>query len=129
MSVMWKGPSEALIAARNDPIAKQLHRRASKYNISYGVPCDGGKATVYSLRKIGDNYASVFLGEVAGSDPLNVFINVALEHTPHDAELFQLMTALLERRQDDLVESIRYFTRQAERAVDALAEIVQAATE
>ena len=67
--------------------------------IAYDTNHAGTEAHVYRMVKLASgNYRFDTLGHVKGGDPVNLFINVALQHTPHDAELFALIGELTAER-------------------------------
>lgn len=107
MGKMWKGPSEAVKAARHSPIAVRLHRRAAEQFVFYSISDDGRSAKVWRLHRQGDNWIETALGEVKGGDPMNTFINVAHEHTAHDAELRELASRIIADRTETLLRDIR----------------------
>lgn len=96
---MWKGPSEEYIFALRDPIASRLARKPGERLIAFKIGEDERQAHVYRLEKIAPgNWRSVTLGYVQGGDVLNVYVNVALEYLPLDAELISLIGRHIERR-------------------------------
>ncbi|HLP69143.1 MAG TPA: hypothetical protein VK181_16635 [Rhizobium sp.] len=98
MSLLWKGPSPEVTAALGNTLAIKLHRRAGRQNVAYNIARDGRSAEVFRMEKSRGQWLFVPLGLAVGADPLDVFMDAALRFTDHDAELFELLTALIEQR-------------------------------
>ncbi len=117
MSKMWRGPSDSLKAAYSDPLATAMTRRCGRLGIFFNIQHDGRKAEVFTLR--GDY--KVPAGEMQGGDPLNVILNVALQHTPFDADLRSQAEALLARRTDEVIDAISDLNRRLPVALEDIA--------
>lgn len=121
MTRMWKGPCEAVKAALADPIAIRLHRRAGEQMVFCKVADDGRSALVFRLQR---GFQSI-LGIAQGRDPLDTIVNVALEFTEHDPELFGLIAALIERRTDEVTSDLAVLSKKLGHAIDDFTEAYQ----
>jgi len=107
MSKMWKGPCDALKATYADPLAARFHRRASEQQISYTLSADGRAAQVARIEQRRSGWHTVSIGVASGDDAMNTIVNVALEFTAHDHELFALIAEHIAHRTDDVIATLR----------------------
>jgi hypothetical protein len=124
MAKMWKGPCEALKASYSCPIAVRLARRAGEQHIAYDTDHSGTRATVWRMERRSGEWCRVDLGTAEGADPMNTYINVALEFTRHDQELFSLIAAQIDKRAEEVISVLRDLVKRADAATDDLREIV-----
>lgn len=124
MSKMWKGPCAELKADYDDHLAQRLHRRASRLLISYTAAHDGRSAEVRQLWKRGEDYYYDVLGRVQGGDVPNLWLNIHLRYTPFDAELFEIASAMILRRAEQLAGRMGGAVKRIEGQLDELAEVM-----
>ena len=55
---------------------------------------------------------------------MNLWLKIALEYTPFDAELAELMSAAVLRRIETVTQSISDLLRDADRQADTLAQVL-----
>lgn len=92
--------------------------------IVYTAAHDGRSAEVSRLQNRGDSYSFIPLGTVTGGDVMNLYLNIALQHTPFDAELADIMSAAVLRRVEQVTIGLEAFWRDAERTTDTLTEVL-----
>lgn len=119
MPKMWKGPCAELKADYDDLLARRLHRRASRLLIAYYASHDGRSAEVHRIEKRAGEWYMVPLGTAYGDDVPNLWLNIHLQYTPFDAELFEIGSAMILRRSEDIVLDCRHLTAKLE----AVAEV------
>ncbi len=121
---MWKGPSAALRATYADPVASRLHRRAGEQGIAYNtLDHEGLSVEVFRMiRRDDGTYFCPVLGQAHGGDPMNTFINAALQYTEHDAELFALIARDIERRENEIHTIWRGLSKKLEVMADTISD-------
>lgn len=122
MPKIWRGPCAELIADSARHLSNRLHRRASRYAISYTPALDGRSAEVSRIEQRRDGWYAVPLGATHGQDVLNLWLNIALEHTPFDAELAEIMFEAVLTRAESLADDLRAFVKQLGGRLDDLSD-------
>lgn len=124
MSLLWRGPSAEVIDAMCNPVALKMHRRAGQQSVAYRLSRDGRTAEVFRMEKSRGQWFFVPLGTVRGADPLDTFLNAALEYTEHDDELVELATALIEQRIEALAPAFAAVEKRANTVLSDLRSIL-----
>jgi hypothetical protein len=122
--MLWTGPSAEVTAALGNPVALKLHRRAGRQSIAYNLSHNGRTAEVFRMEKSRGQWFLVPLGTARGADPLDTFLNAALEYTEHDDELVELATALIEQRIEALAPAFAAVEKRANTVLSDLRSIL-----